>query len=258
MTAAPDGVRRQYRQPPVVEALIRLRWAEPRPWSIATPGLLYERLREAYPVEPKTRARMQADLTPGALGEDPGNLAVRVDSQQLVFSDEAEGRLAIVAPGEVSVHALPPYEGWESLRTRTVHAHTAVADILGVGEALSGVGLRYINRVVIPETAFRLEDYFTVSFSLPPAFPPTLVSFFDRAEVTYPDSPVRMAFTWASTESESGTSAFILDFDLNQSFETPVTPESAFAALDEMKVKEGQAFEGLLQPKLRELFDARN
>ena len=48
-------LRRTYKNPPVVEAVARLKFLLPIEWNVTTPGLLYERVRKDYPQPPEVR-----------------------------------------------------------------------------------------------------------------------------------------------------------------------------------------------------------
>ncbi len=104
------------------------------------------------------------------------------------------------------------------------------------------------------DSDIQLGDYLTIHFALPPAFPKQLGGFLDRVNVFYSDEPIMLAFTWASQPSEEGKSAFVLDLDLTYNPPQPIGLEAAVEMLHEMKRRETQAFEGLLQDKLREVF----
>jgi len=71
----------------------------------------------------------------------------------------------------------------------------------------------------------------------------------------YSDELVRMAFTWASVDAPPGSSAFVLDLDLSWTPELASDLDAAREALRDLKIKEGRAFESLLQERLREQFD---
>jgi len=60
---------------------------------------------------------------------------------------------------------------------------------------VSTVGLRYINRIEIPEKAVKFEDYLTVSLDYPPGYPPIVSAVLDRVEMQYPGENVGLAFT---------------------------------------------------------------
>lgn len=248
--------RRQYKNPPVAEAIARLHWNTGLPWKMTTPGLLHEALKAEYPAEPQVRNVMEAQLqaSPGAAG----SMEFRTGPQQLVFSDGGGGRLLIVGPTDISAHGLAPYEGWESLEGRLFDALAVVKDILiPPGEVVSSVGLRYINRVDLPGDEIDFAEWLTVSFALPPTFPQQMVGFLDRIEVLYPDAPIKLSFTWASAEPLSpATSSFILDFDLVSVAGAASNEGEARELLASLKLKETEAFEGLLKDSLRERFGA--
>ncbi|MEY2420652.1 MAG: hypothetical protein QOI95_719 [Acidimicrobiaceae bacterium] len=252
--------RRHYRNPPVVEAIARFQWSEPVAWSFTTPGLLFEHLRAEYPDEPKAQALVQAGMfspeeggLPAPAGVSAG-FELRAGPQRIMFGRDDGTRLVAVSPTDLSVHGLQPYEGWESLRARLVQALDNAAPVIGRESAVSTVGLRYINRVEIPEPTLEFTDYLTIALGYPPGYPPQITGFLDRVEMQYPDENVKLAFTWASTEAPEGSVAFILDLDLYAQSGAPVGLEHAFAMLDDLKLKEGHAFEGLLLDRLREQF----
>lgn len=253
--AAEVGVtypRRNYANPPIVEAIARVHLSQPIPWTVTTPGLLYARLRQNYSREPQMQNIMQTEVSPVA-GADAANVEVKSGPPRLVFGTEDGDRLLIVGTSDVSSHGLAPYEGWESLEGRLFAAIGLIGDMLPE-QRFTGLGVRYVNRVVIPRVEFKFEEYLTVGFAMPPGFPPSVNAFFDRAECLYPDGMSRIAFTWATTEAEEGTAAFILDLDLNWQSEEPLTPEQARAEIGALKAKETAAFESLLRDEIRELF----
>lgn len=247
--------RRQYEFPPVVEGIARLVWAQPAEWSVTTPGSLYERLKDKYPGKPEARSLFQAGVGQSSPSEaGAGVLEFTSGPQEMIFTDANRGQMLIVGPQSVSAHALPPYEGWESLSSRLSDAYPIAASTLDASESFAQVSLRYINRVDLDETNIQLGEYLTIQFTLPPAFPTQLGGFLDRVEVFYPDEPIKLTFTWASQPSEEGRSSFVIDLDLTYNPTEPVSLPAATEMLQEMKRRETQAFEGLLQDKLRKVF----
>lgn len=248
--------RRRYRDAPVAEAIARMHWSSEWAWDITTPGLLYERLRGIYPAPPQIRNSMQADFNGSDISMDSigSTVAIRPGPQQIMFRNDAGDRLCMISSSDISVHGLPPYEGWENLEDRLFSAFDLIQDMSGVGESFSQLSLRYINNVQIPESPLRFDDYLTISFGLPEGFPKTLAGFLDRAEVLYPDAPVRLVFTWGSVEAPPGHSGFVFDLDLTTDLPDALGLTEARAALNELKGRETDAFESLLKDRLRELF----
>ncbi|MGW3988607.1 TIGR04255 family protein [Streptomyces sp. NPDC004830] len=244
--------RRKYRNPPIIEAICSFAFKPGVPWNITIPGLLYESLRDEYPDLPELRGQVEANFDPEA--PEGANLTVR---QPLKVAYTNGNRVVIVGENVLTVHCLAPYEGWEDLRSRalrTLDHYRSVAK----PESIAQVGLRYVNRVAIPENAFNFADYFTVAQGLPSqGFPGAITSFFDRMEYRYFDSPAKITFTWASQETESGEGvAFILDFDLIHP--GPVDFENVANLLDDLRRREAAAFESIIGDKLREAFDAEH
>lgn len=260
MTTSPEASweRRTYREPPIAEAIARIQWATPAAWNIATPGVLFERLKSNYAEEPRAQGILQAGLTQGAPGEAGGIFSVTAGPQKLLYSADDGSRLLGVSAQDVSVHGLKPYEGWESLKHRFDWGVGQVVDCLfdSKAPAVSTIGLRYVNQITIPTEEFRFEDFFTIAFVFPQSFPPTIGSFLDRVELFYPDEPTKLAFTWASTEAGEGQSSFVLDLDYYYQPESPIELPAAQILMEELKVREGKAFESLITEKLRDIFNA--
>ncbi|WBB58486.1 TIGR04255 family protein [Streptomyces sp. WMMC500] len=242
--------RRRYRNPPVVEALCSFAFEPGRPWNITIPGIFYEAIRPEYPDPPETKEGVEASFEPDAAGG--ANLSVR---RPLKVTYKNENRVLTVAENYLSIHCLVPYEGWESLRARTLSTlnhYRKTAE----PTSLTAIGLRYVNRVVVPESSFRFGDYFAITQGLPDTgFPGAITSFFDRMEYKYTDDPTRIVFTWASDDSkEDESAAFVLDFDLRYPEKVPF--EDVAARLDDLRKRESLAFESIIGDKLREVFDA--
>lgn len=247
--------RRRYGSPPVVEAIARLAWSEPADWGVTTPGVLFERLKDRYPAPPQSRNQFQAEIGQGGPASALGAISLKSGPSELVFATADGNKLLIVGPTAISAHALPPYEGWESLSARLREALPSVAEALNVEERFGEASLRYINRIVLPEPSIRFSDYLTIDFVLPPSFPRNLSGFIDRADVHYDDAPVKLSFTWASAPAPIDHSAFILDLDLTMAPDDTLNGDEALNALDDLKEREAAAFEGLITDTLRSMFD---
>lgn len=256
--------RRQYVNPPVAEAIARLQWSREAPWNAATTaGVIYEKIRDLYPEDPKVQGVVQANIgvvPPDAGQVGGGGIHLATTMGRIAYSAGDGARLLTVTPIDISVHGLKPYEGWEALEARLTEAVERVMPVLFPEESptVATVGLRYINRVDIPTPGFAFGDYLTITYSLPATFPSNIKAFFERAELwTAEDDPVHMAFSFGSVDTPPDQSAFILDLDYYYQPVEPLNLEDARQALASLKEREGKAFESLLQDKLRELFGER-
>lgn len=256
MTGATEFRRRKYKNPPIVEAVARFNFQTPITWDIRTPGLLYECLKAVYPAPPEIRNQVKAGLTPNSSEGKPlsANFAISSGPAEVFFFGDSREKFIMVSPISISAHGLAPYEGWEELEHRLYDAYALISTVLPDGDKISQCSIRYINRIELPGSEIKFEEYLTISFTIPPVFPPLMTAFFDRVEVKYPDNEGRLAFTWASVESKEGHTAFILDLDLLTTLPKPMTLAEAMAELDKLKARETEAFEGLILDRLREVF----
>ncbi|MDG4756406.1 TIGR04255 family protein [Micromonospora sp. WMMD710] len=241
-----------YRHDPIVEAIVELVF-EPGPeWNITIPGRLYDGLRDTYPDPPKQREILEAGLS-SEDDEKVGNaFTVSRKGTRVVFGND--NKLLMVGPDVLSVHSLRPYEGWQRLLPRIVGAldsYVAIARPSGVRK----LSLRYINRINIPEDSFSLTEYFTITQGLPDAFPSRMTAFIDRMELAYEDIPAKIIFTWATTQPSSpGQSSFLLDLDLHWNEKCSV--DEAVQHLVDLRQRERDAFESVINNRLREMFNA--
>lgn len=250
--------RRQYESPPVVEAVARVAWNNPIPWTLTTPGGLWALLKRDYPEELRTRNLAQANLQQQVLdapGPQGTNFQVTQGPQELIFSSDNGSRLAIIGPSSVAVHGLQPYEGWESIKDRLLKVLARISsEIPGEGLGYVQASIRYINRLDVEGPDVDFSTYLTVGLPVAPGFPREQMGFVNRVELGYPDGQSRLAFTWASVQAAEGRSACVLDLELVHSPSGLLSLEDASRELDALKVKETAAFEGLLTEAARELF----
>jgi uncharacterized protein (TIGR04255 family) len=243
--------RRIYKNPPVVEAVCTFTFDADKPWNFTIPGRLYDKVKDAYPEEPEQQVFLQTNLAANP-GESTAEVKVEGTSARFAFKNGP--KILSVMPHNISVHSLAPYEGWESLKGRACEAFSAFREIVESAD-LVGVSLRYLNRVYIPERQFSFGEYFTVAQALPPAgFPSNITKFFDRMERAYADAPVTIVFTWASEESAADRLSFLMDFDLQRRGE--IEPADVPEILEDLRRRERDAFESLIQDSLRGIFDA--
>jgi len=244
--------RRVYRNPPIVEAIVELKFLGGKPWNLTIPGRFYDHIKDEFPDEPEQR-----DVVEASFGEnkapDEGMFSVNRVGQRVLFRNG--NRLVVIGPNTLSINSVRPYEGWESLKLRVRRALEVYRSVLSP-DAISGIGVRYVNKIEIPPGPFRLQDYFTVGQGLPPTgFPVQLTSFFDRMELAYDEIPATIAFTWASAKSEKAeASAFVLDLDLR--WNESCSFEDTLKNIQDLRDRERLAFESLINDRLRETFDA--
>jgi uncharacterized protein (TIGR04255 family) len=250
--------RRQYKNPPIEEALCELRFADAREWDLATPARLQDQFNPTYPGKHSVQNVVSANVTAGAM---PATMAMSQRGVKIQFPDAEGKRLVAVAPGLLSIHVLRPYSGWEDFRARIAAALNVYRDVCNV-QKVARIGLRYINRIVIPGSSPALEEFFRCAPRLAPELPSKLAGFVHRVEHRYEDE-VRLIVTFASLDADAGEEGpvrpavppCLLDLDLIWQADQPIEANSALELIDDMRARERIAFESLITDKLRGLFD---
>jgi len=225
-------------------------------WDVTTPGVLFERVKHLYPAQPEVRNTFQAGITTDQTEGQPStaSFAFNASPQEMLFHNSSRDKLALIGPVTLSVHGVPPYEGWEPLEGRLLEVFELIKDLLPEGGLISQCSIRYINRIELPATVKNLDDYLTLSFSLPATLPQDRTSFFNRIELLYPEGDASLALTWASVVAPENHSAFVLDLDLTSPLGERMNLESGIRKLRMLKERETVAFEGLILDRLREEF----
>jgi uncharacterized protein (TIGR04255 family) len=244
------ATRRDYPNPPIVEVICQVNFAEPVPWSAATPGLLYGRIRNEYPAQPKTQTSIEATFDQG-----DGDMQVARGIQRFVYSNEEQNRRLVANETCLSVNALRPYEKWDSLSQRFRTALETYRDEVAEFTPKS-VSLRYINKIEVPAESIDTTEYFSVPIVTTHQPDARVHGFVSRSQSVSPRTSIATTVTFASVVGHAveGESAFILDIEL----EVPTPSDASFEKLGELVGElhrwENHEFESSITDKCRELF----
>jgi len=247
--------RRQYKNPPIEEAVCEIRFAAGPEWDLTFPSRFYESIKDQYPGKPRQQALMEAQLQAAPRVENP-MFQLRQESAKLLFPDADERRLVGIGPNVLSVHVLRPYTGWEDFRSRIEEAYVAYRKAADP-KAVTRIAVRYINRIVIEGTSAELDDYFTVSPQLPPTLALSMAVFLNRVESVFDDEPIRLTTTFGSADAPDQNLAFLLDLDVTRDWSPGILPlQELLSQIDELRRRERDAFEATITNRTREVFDA--
>lgn len=243
---------RGYPNPPIEEALCQVSFAEPLSWSVATPGLLFEVLRDRYPEEPEAQEQVAASLQ---LVEEAqaANIAFNRGPLRYVYKDKTRTRLVVVSPTSCSVNSLRPYEGWPALRQRLAEALRDLWELTGV-QPVAQVSLRYINRIVLPPGRADTDDYFNLVVRTAEEGRADFNGFMHRVESALTDGATLAASTFASMQPEPSGTPFLLDLEFRRPNLALDELEDILDVADDLKGKENREFESSIKDPARSLF----
>ncbi|WP_268951278.1 TIGR04255 family protein [Mycolicibacterium mageritense] len=244
--------RTEYPNPPIVEVVCQVTFADAVPWSVASPGLLWTAIRDEYPSEPNALG----GGVEASFGQTQGQNEVRVNQQapRYVFSNSDQNRRVVTNGSCLSVNGLAPYEKWPSLAARFAKAIDAFSTTIAsfVPESVS---IRYINRVVIPESRFDLDDYFNVPIFKSHQEGALLQQLVARSRTFVPDTSVQTTITFASADDQTEhESSFVLDIELVQPVQPDAQADDLLSVAEKLHVLENREFESSITAKTRELF----
>jgi uncharacterized protein (TIGR04255 family) len=203
-------VRRHYENPPIVEALVELFFTGSQ-WSPTVPGRFYTDIQNRFPLEEHLD---QIGLEVGLSSEGPDARLSRGDPR-LRFQTSDRSQMVQLARDLLVFNQVrsnqQEYTHFEEWRPTVIEMLNRYRE-LARPAAIERMGVRYINRVVIPSPAILMEDYFTIYPQVPEAIGEH-GPFLMRLEIPPLHPEHQMIVTFGSTPSEQeGTIAHLLDF----------------------------------------------
>lgn len=242
---------RKYRKPPVVEALCELYFSEST-WDDTAPGKFYDQVKDRFPRKQQQEVQEAQILLSHGGGAAAG--VQRLPPRMQFHSDE-DHRLIQLSRDLLVVNQLEPYprfEDWEPTIYWALDIYRGVAQPKGVAR----IGLRYINRVVIPKAPMRMEDYFTIYPKLPEAMGEAHGAFMIRVELPGRTGNHDVLVTFGSAPaSHPKETAHLLDlYDILQP-ESMIPIEHVKSAVSAAHANLETAFEGSITDPLRTLFE---
>lgn len=199
---------------PIAEAVVEVRVRMSSPTNPEDFATFRDRLKDQFPKSQNIRflaSHLQFE------GEDE----VKSDFSNTLFGvrlDDADGKWVVQAKSDgLAVSRLPPYESWDSL-IAAVHALWPVYVETFKPEAVLRLGVRYINRVPLPETDMvDLDSVLTGGPRIPPTLPQNLTQFVTRVVLPIEESGIVLTIAQALEPSPAdGTTRgghVVLDID---------------------------------------------
>jgi len=238
----------RYKHAPIQEAICEVHFAMGTALDEAAVARMQPVWRDQYP-DQRVVTEQNLQLHLGLDGVDAKSIAVG----HKLIARSSEGRdLAQLGPRFLAVNRLRPYPGWETPFRDTIL--TRLQDVVEVHhlEQVTRIGLRYINRIDIPEVPAKWSDWFAVSLPVPGGFGESGGLFQFRFEKPLPGGLLGIInFASLPTTPHRETSV-MLDLDVVWRGSVPVG--SVRNVLEQVHEPHGRLFEGYLMDRTRALF----
>lgn len=259
---------RNYKHAPIEEAMCEITFgslSSPFQWDLTLPGRVQQHrdLKDIY-VGPASQQHVQQILAEaGAQPGQPQNVALTSSLLRVLIPTADSKALLGIGPNSLTISSLRDYEGWTKFKPRIETALRAYQDV-AKPKGIVRITLRYINRLVVPETGAVGADHYLEDM------PPTHVASVEgtnevlnlrlsaynyRKEFTSSDE-VKIVISQASLlPQKPETNEFLLDIEA-VSDHAHLTVEETIKRVERLHVVEGAVFESFIKQPARELFDA--
>jgi len=240
---------KKYADPPIVEAVCEFRLTRDSKWDLTTPGLIYEKVSTEFPNK-EQRLVQEVQIT-----QSPQGLQQQIRSaERILFLATDRKTFVQVGPHFVGINSLKPYPTWSGFKPRIESAFRALTEIVEV-KGLQRIGLRYINRVEIPDESVRLEEYFEfrpfwakdLPYEMTAFIVGSIFSFFGGQDACRVDLSEAIA-------EKPGSRAFILDLDYFLAQPQSVSAGQALEWVDRAHQRVEEIFEACITDRLRQIF----
>ncbi len=247
--------RREYKNPPIEEALCEFRFEPESEWNPMLPLSFRESIKSSYPGTPRQKTPIEADVHAGSENGGPSFL-LKQEVSRMQFPSEDGKKLVAIGQNVVSAHTLRPYPSWDVFRPQIKEALESYVKIIGV-KGIRRIGLRYINKIEVDvEGTVSLNEYFAVPPQAPQGFPSRFIKFFTRTEYVYDDEPIRLIMNFTDIDTSEGKAAFLLDIDMVWEWVSePLPTQEAMDKVDILRKREREAFELIITDRAREMFN---
>ena len=251
-----------YNTPPIKEALCEFHFKPKHDWDLTLPGKLQSALNQLGQ-EYTGKPHEQRVIAFGVEASDDQPLSLRYGERlsRIHLIAQNGTRMIGVGPDVLSVHLLHPYynssnslpSGWNELESRILTALTAywkVAEPIGIRR----IGLKYINKIIIPGEEVRVEDYLRCAVPDVDGLPNRQRHFISRVEYVYDDSTL-LILSQGLADAPPDHIGFLLDLDVIRETSDPIQEQDVLDIVRNFHARVRKAFETVITDKARDLFD---
>jgi len=241
---------RKYANPPLIEALCEFQFEPDTKWDATVLGLVYERVRGQFPTRRPAR-QYSVSISPGPEGVKPTVQA----TERMQFLREDGVAMVQVGPHLLAVNHLKPYPSWERFLPLIHEGLKAYTDVASP-TSIRRIGLRYINRIVIPSARIDPQDYFDLYPYVGPGLPQLRGPFMVGVQFPYAQSRDGLKLELISADSDRpDSSTLILNLDYFVAQPGAVALDRVAEWIESAHSHVEEAFEATIKDRLRQLFE---
>ena len=240
---------RQYRKPPLVEAVAEFHFSAVAGWSEEVVTSIQTDLAEQFD------HRSVVTAIEGRMVFGPEGISQHASPVERVrLSGSGHPVIVQLGPNLLSVNHLAPYTHWDGFAPFIRAAYSAYISH-AKPQGLNMVMLNYVNRIEVPPGPVRLEDYFGVYPQLAAPLPEGHGHFLLNVNLPFEDArdTLRLQFNTFGEPGGAAT-AFLLVLQYVPGA-SAISMDDPFAVLEPAHQHIEDTFEGCMTDKTRSLFE---
>lgn len=240
-----------YKRPPITEAVIEIRFAQPI--DAADLDGSSGRFVSFYPRHESVKTvGVEVGIPPGVDVEPTTQIKQQLGHKRST-SDLSE--ILLIMPLAFTVSQLAPYPGWDEFFGRFMRDWKAWKNVMGFRKIFR-VATRFINRIDIRVTDGLVEEteYLNVYPKMPKALGPS-INYGVQVQLPIRDIGCSLVINSASVPSPLlDHGSILLDIDVSKSSDSPQNDDDIYGLLNSMRTKKNDVFEACITEQARELF----
>jgi uncharacterized protein (TIGR04255 family) len=244
-----DFVRPHYSKPPIAEAIIDIRFADPDSVTIERLADVAGALAESYPVKQPIRhfeIGFQADTHLG----NAQFINNQAQTGWRLVSKEQDRVLQLQRIGFTYSH-LPPYSSWEKFRDDARQGWKMFKSRFP-NQGASRVAVRIINKIPVPSEGYSVKDYISLYPVMPEQIPSPVDAIFLQAQMGMPNifPDARAILNVVTGQADQNGSHLVLDIDLfvERSIKDD---EEVWSILEKFGIEKDVIFEACITDEVR-------
>lgn len=241
-----------YSRPPITEAVIAIKFDSPI--SSKNINSANTKFTKHYPQhQAVTNYNVQVEISRGHV-EKPTTNVKGLDGHRRSTDDMTQ--LLVMWPSSFSISQLAPYVGWDSFLNRFIRDWKTWKRTVKY-QKISGIGVRYINRIDIPfaeGSILEHENYLNVYPKLPEYFP-SVDSYAIQTVLPLNKIGCRLKLNSSVIPSPIPDHlSFIIDQDIVNNSNPPQKDDAIIDLLNNIRVAKNDVFESCINDQTRALF----
>jgi uncharacterized protein (TIGR04255 family) len=238
--------QRQLARPPIKEALIDIRLAQP------TPEQFTEQLGTIslpnYIKKPIRFQEVTLEFT------DLLKTSAKNEMFGWRFESGEGARIVQLRRDGIGFSIMSGYTDWNQIRSLTQDFWNAFLEKARIPPIVDRLATRFINVIEVPIENLQFDDYLTAPPRIPELLPQGARRFFQRVEVPFGPSVIAIIVQGSDEPSPNGV-PLILDIDVQTTKETPGDSPDIWTALDNLRKIKNDIFFSSVTERALEPYD---